>query len=54
MTTLKSLVIVGALLVGRSTLAGEKVSAKVGTVKDPARNLRDSSQSVFEVDADEV
>jgi hypothetical protein len=37
-----------------ATLAGQKVSAKVGTVKDPAHNLRDRGQSVFEVDADEV
>jgi hypothetical protein len=38
-----------------ATLVGEKVSAKVGTVTDPERNLlRGGGQIVFEVDANEV
>jgi hypothetical protein len=37
-----------------ATLGGEKVSAKVGMVRDPARNLRDRGQAGVEVDADEV
>jgi hypothetical protein len=37
-----------------ATLAGEKVSAKVGTVIDPTRSLRDGRRAVVEVDADEV
>jgi hypothetical protein len=36
-----------------ATLAGEKVSAKVGTVTDPARTLRGIGQAVVEVEADE-
>ena len=37
-----------------ATLARENISAKVGTVTDPSRNLRDRGQVVVEVDADEV
>ena len=39
---------------GPATLAGEKVSAKVGVVNDPEHNVTDRSRVIIEVDADEV
>jgi len=37
-----------------ATLAGEKVSPKVGVVNDLERDVRDRSRVIIEVDADEV
>jgi hypothetical protein len=37
-----------------ATLAGERVSAKVGTVADPARDLKDRGRVIIEIDAEEV
>jgi len=37
-----------------ATLGGKKVSAKVGAVNDPERDLKDRGRVVIEVDADEI
>jgi len=37
-----------------ATLAGKKISAKVGVVSDPERDLKVRGRVVIEVDADEV
>jgi len=37
-----------------ATLAGKKVSAKVGVVNDPDRDLKDRGRVIIEIDAEEV
>ena len=37
-----------------ATLAGKKVSAEVGVVNDPDRDLKDRGRVIIEIDAEEV